>query len=98
LIRLPKDLPPIVEFNNEFGWRVKPKLTPGLNLEETDFGHPVFSHELAGINKVSIRNVSYGVFGGTGTPQAVAPAMIIERICEPYPSSAKRWMHQLTAA
>jgi hypothetical protein len=50
LIRLPQNKPPIVEFNNEFGWDLEnPELAPGITLEP---GKPFYLHELVSVGKV----------------------------------------------
>jgi hypothetical protein len=49
LIRLPKDRPSIVEFNQEFGWRVQPEMAPGTTLE---MGRVVYAHEVQKLAKV----------------------------------------------
>jgi len=52
LIRLPKGRPPIVEFNNEFGWRVKPQLAPTVDPASMALDRPVYHHEVAAIENV----------------------------------------------
>lgn len=49
LIKLPGDRPPIILFNNEFNWEVKPKLAPGISMQE---GNPVFLHEVVDIEEI----------------------------------------------
>lgn len=50
LIRLPKDGSPIVEFNDEFGWKTEsPELAPGIQME---IGKPIYLHNLIRIGKV----------------------------------------------
>lgn len=49
LIKLPGDSPPIVLFNDEFGWTVKPKLAPGIDMQT---GYPVYLHEVEDIEEV----------------------------------------------
>ena len=50
LIRLPKDHPPIVEFNDEIGWIAKVKAAPrALN---GIIGKPVFLHDIQEIETV----------------------------------------------
>jgi hypothetical protein len=49
LIRLPKSNPPIVEFNDEIGWRAKPELAPGVSMEE---GQTILLHEIRGVKEV----------------------------------------------
>jgi len=46
LIRLPKNRPPIVEFNDEIEWRVEIKLAPGISKEK---GQIIFLHEVQGV-------------------------------------------------
>jgi hypothetical protein len=52
LIRLPKDGRPLVEFNREFGWLVKPKLAPALKLTGMALDRPVYNHEIVAIERV----------------------------------------------
>src|SRR5258708_7817138 len=50
LVRLPINQPPIVEFNDEFGWEVThPKLAPGVNLEP---GRDVYIYDIVEIANV----------------------------------------------
>lgn len=50
LIRLPKDRPPIVEFNNEIEWVASVKKAPGTSFEK---GQLIYLHEIQKIEAVS---------------------------------------------
>lgn len=50
LIKLPRDRPPIVEFNDEIGWVASVKIAPGTSFEK---GQHVFLHEVQEIAAVS---------------------------------------------
>ena len=50
LIRLPKDGPPIVEFNDEIQWVASVKIAPGTAFQK---GQPVFLYEVQEITAVS---------------------------------------------
>lgn len=52
LIRLPKGQAPIVDFNHEVKWRAEPKLAPGLDLQQLEFGRSVHLHEVVAFNRV----------------------------------------------
>src|SRR5436305_9054968 len=49
LIRLPRNCPPIVAFNNEFGWLVKVKSAPNCELFQ---GRATYLHEIVSIEAV----------------------------------------------
>lgn len=50
LIRLPEGRPPIVEFNDEFGWYVEhPELAPGIEMEA---GQIVYLYDVIKLGKV----------------------------------------------
>jgi hypothetical protein len=49
LIKLPGDRPPLIYFNEEFGWSVKPKLAPGIEME---IGQAIYLHEVMDIEEV----------------------------------------------
>jgi hypothetical protein len=49
LIKLPHDKPPIIEFNEQVGWRAEPRMATGVSLTH---GEAVYLHEIAGIETV----------------------------------------------
>ncbi len=49
LITFPKDNPPVVKFNDEFGWQVWAKKAPGTAFEK---GQAIHLHEIVSIEKV----------------------------------------------
>lgn len=49
LIKLHGDSPPIISFNNEFRWEVKPTLAPNVTMNE---GKPIYLHEVIDIGEV----------------------------------------------
>ena len=49
LIKLPIDQEPIIMFNDECDWRMKPILAPG---KEMQVGELVFLHEITGIEQI----------------------------------------------
>src|SRR5688572_30219869 len=49
LIQLPEGKEPIVLFNQEFRWVIKPKLAPGVSMNE---GIPVYLHEVVDMDEV----------------------------------------------
>ena len=55
LIMLPKDNPPIVKFNEEFGWEVTVKKAPGASFEK---GQTVFIHEIISVESVKMPNIN----------------------------------------
>lgn len=54
LITFPKGNPPIVKFNEEFGWQVWVKKAPGASFEK---GQPVHLHEIVTVEKVKLPNI-----------------------------------------
>jgi hypothetical protein len=49
LILMPGNRPPIIYFNEEIGWSVKPKLAPGIEMTE---GQGIYLHEIVDIEEV----------------------------------------------
>jgi hypothetical protein len=49
LIKLPGDRPPIILFNEDCGWNIKPKLAPGIEME---IGQPIYLHEVVDVEEV----------------------------------------------
>lgn len=75
LIRLLKGQAPIVDFNNEVKWRAEPKLAPGLDLQQFEFGRVVHLHEVVAFNRVyppevDQRRVAFIFLFWTGTEYA----------------------------
>ena len=50
LIRLPKDKPPMVEFNDEIRWLAMAKIAPGISKKKSE---PIVLHEIQKISAVS---------------------------------------------
>jgi hypothetical protein len=54
LITLPKGNPPIVKFNEEFGWEVTVKRAPGMSFEK---GQEVYIHEIISVKNVKLPTI-----------------------------------------
>jgi hypothetical protein len=70
LIKLPKDQPPIIEFNNEIKWLGHLKMVPGIPLNP---GQAIYLHEVEQIAAVSLPEIDgklvafvYFFFNGLG--------------------------------